>query len=172
MKTFINFLSAAILLAAFFCGNNASAQFKRQYSNVTNGVNTNTNTNTNTNVAKDNELTFKSFNNGQLNVPQVVLKEGTNLFAVNKGASVQVIQKKGIVEGMYNISSNGIKSTNLVTDLKSVVKIHGGLGFQCGIISCTCQGDDDCNKMFSTNVCTGGEWCDADTGKCYCISLR
>jgi hypothetical protein len=56
----------------------------------------------------------------------------------------------------------------------------GGLGlknptgknpFTCNPIWCSCQGDDDCNDMFTTNVCGDTAFC-VDTSspgvKCYC----
>jgi hypothetical protein len=42
----------------------------------------------------------------------------------------------------------------------------GGLSFTCGGWGCVCSGDDDCNDMFSSNVC--GPWGICIDNYCYC----
>lgn len=40
------------------------------------------------------------------------------------------------------------------------------LGFACAPWGCVCSGDDDCNDMFSTNVC--GPWAVCSGNFCIC----
>lgn len=45
----------------------------------------------------------------------------------------------------------------------------GSSEFTCEGLACTCSGDDDCNDMFTSNVCGDLAYCDADTGECHCL---
>jgi hypothetical protein len=45
----------------------------------------------------------------------------------------------------------------------------GTMNFSCGVTSCTCRGDADCNNMFSSNVCGGSAVCDTGSGECSCL---
>lgn len=49
-----------------------------------------------------------------------------------------------------------------------------GLGFTCGGTSCRCDGDSDCNDMFSTNVCGPNAYCYLGwlTGEWVCTCQR
>lgn len=51
--------------------------------------------------------------------------------------------------------------------------ISGGqlsLGFTCKGLLCSCNGDNDCNDMFTSNVC--GEFALCDETGCYCLRIR
>ena len=43
------------------------------------------------------------------------------------------------------------------------------LGFDCGPSVCTCSGDEDCNRLFSTDSCTGGFCVIGPSGQVWCI---
>ncbi len=46
----------------------------------------------------------------------------------------------------------------------------GAMNFSCGVTSCTCHGDADCNNMFSSNVCGHSAVCDTSNGvECSCL---
>lgn len=47
----------------------------------------------------------------------------------------------------------------------------GTMNFQCNMTSCTCQGDADCNNMFTSNVCGRSAVCDT-SGNVECSCLR
>ena len=49
-----------------------------------------------------------------------------------------------------------------------------GLGFSCDRTSCRCDGDSDCNDMFSTDVCGANAFCYLGwlTGEWVCICQR
>ncbi len=57
-------------------------------------------------------------------------------------------------------------------DLVSPQIFLGGLGFSCGGVGCVCNGDDDCNDMFSTNVCGPNAACFVSRGQVVCVCLR
>jgi hypothetical protein len=50
----------------------------------------------------------------------------------------------------------------------------GTAAFQCGWNSqtltseCTCAGDEDCNRMFTSGFCGGNASCDTGAGTCRC----
>ena len=44
--------------------------------------------------------------------------------------------------------------------------IRPGLGFNCNPLLCSCTGDDDCNDMFTTDVCGPIAICIDDV--CFC----
>lgn len=44
-------------------------------------------------------------------------------------------------------------------------------GFQCQGLRCSCQGDLDCNDLFSTDLCGPIASCDNNTGVCECLRL-
>lgn len=47
------------------------------------------------------------------------------------------------------------------------------LNFQCSFFVCDCSGDDDCNDMFSSDVCGGGSVCIVDDmGGVVCLCTR
>jgi hypothetical protein len=39
--------------------------------------------------------------------------------------------------------------------------------FSCNAVVCACQGDADCNDMFTTNLCSGASKCYDDV--CWCV---
>jgi len=45
--------------------------------------------------------------------------------------------------------------------------IGGRLGFECSSTACTCQGDRDCNDLYSTGLCGDVGVC-GETG-CWCL---
>ena len=46
----------------------------------------------------------------------------------------------------------------------------GTMNFSCGVTSCTCHGDADCNNMFSSKVCGQSAVCDETHGvECSCL---
>ena len=46
----------------------------------------------------------------------------------------------------------------------------GTMNFSCGMTSCTCHGDADCNNMFSSSVCGRSAVCDTSSGvECSCL---
>jgi hypothetical protein len=53
-------------------------------------------------------------------------------------------------------------------------KSFGPVAFQCGWNSktltseCTCAGDADCNRMFTSGFCGGNASCDTGAGTCRC----
>jgi hypothetical protein len=52
--------------------------------------------------------------------------------------------------------------------------VGGGLGFQCTGLHCSCNGDGDCNDMFSTNVCGDIAQCYEESDgsvRCECLRL-
>ena len=49
----------------------------------------------------------------------------------------------------------------------------GTMNFSCGMTSCTCHGDADCNNMFSSNVCGRSAVCDTSSGvECSCLRAQ
>jgi hypothetical protein len=60
------------------------------------------------------------------------------------------------------------------TRFGGVLTVGGsGLGFQCTGLHCSCNGDDDCNDMFTTNVCGDIAQCYEDSdGSVRCECLR
>lgn len=59
-------------------------------------------------------------------------------------------------------SVRGLPTKNLTPPTKT-------MAFQCGSSLCSCTGDEDCNDMFSTNVCGPYAACDLDSGRCVCF---
>jgi hypothetical protein len=51
---------------------------------------------------------------------------------------------------------------------------RAALGFNCGRSSCRCDGDDDCDDMFDTDVCGPTAFCYIGwvTGELVCICQR
>jgi hypothetical protein len=46
----------------------------------------------------------------------------------------------------------------------------GTMDFSCGVTSCTCHGDADCNNMFSSDLCGQSAVCDTSSGvECSCL---
>ncbi len=150
---------------------------KGGYSNtVYEETTTTTNTPVNINYVSQKSLSTKSFNRGKVNATLIqkgALKEGVNVIAGDKKQTLEIIQQNGQIVSMFAVKNN-IKSNDLIAEINTVKINSGGgkgLNFQCGIIICECNGDDDCNKMFSSDICTGSAYCDSVTGKCYCISF-
>ena len=59
----------------------------------------------------------------------------------------------------------------------SIKPVNGGnivVYFQCGwdpkslSAQCTCRGDDDCNRMFTSGFCGANASCDTGAGTCTC----
>jgi len=48
----------------------------------------------------------------------------------------------------------------------------GGNNFSCGLWSCSCDGDTDCNDMFCSDVCNGDAVCDETGGSTHCWCWR
>ena len=130
---------------------------------------------TNVNYVSPNALSTKTFNKGQLTanvIKRGALKEVLNVVKINKAKSLEIGYQKGQIVSMFAIN-NGTKSDDLIAEVKTVQlqQGSGGLNYTCGFAICQCDGEDDCIKMFGTNVCNGSAWCDTETGKCYCISF-
>lgn len=45
----------------------------------------------------------------------------------------------------------------------------GTMNFSCNTTSCSCQGDADCNNMFSSSVCGRSAECNTGSGECSCL---
>jgi hypothetical protein len=73
-------------------------------------------------------------------------------------------------------SVRNILIAQIVTDRASStareVGIGRGLGFSCGGLGCACNGDSDCNDMFSANVCGPNAVCFETGGSVVCVCLR
>ena len=142
---------------------------------------TTTTTTTTTNPANINyvsqkAISTKSFNRGKTKanvIQKGALKEGLNIINVDKSKTLEIVQQSGQIVSMFAVK-NQIKSNDLIAEINTAKINSGGgkgLNFTCGIIICECTGDDDCNKMFEKNICTGSAYCDSVSGKCYCISF-
>ncbi len=62
-------------------------------------------------------------------------------------------------------------TTPIIVPHRSAVghlRISSGLGFSCAPWGCICNGDADCNDMFTTNVCGPFAVCSTDGGFCIC----
>ena len=46
------------------------------------------------------------------------------------------------------------------------------LRFGCDSLLCGCSGDDDCNDMFSSDLCSGIAVCDETGGRVRCVCIR
>jgi hypothetical protein len=44
--------------------------------------------------------------------------------------------------------------------------------YSCSGLMCTCQGDADCNDMFSSGKCGDVASCESTTGICKCLMLK
>ncbi|QQS29288.1 MAG: hypothetical protein IPM47_21070 [Sphingobacteriales bacterium] len=140
---------------------------------------TNTTTTTvNTNYVSQKQISQKAFNRGKTTanvIQKGALKEGVNIIAVNKFKTLEIVQQSGQIVSMFAVNNQN-KSNDLIAEINTAkaqsIKTTGGKGlnFHCGFIICECDGEDDCIKMFDTNVCSGDAYCDSNTGKCYCIN--
>lgn len=45
-------------------------------------------------------------------------------------------------------------------------------GGSCGLFSCSCRGEDDCNRMFCGGKCGGGAFCTGSGSTAYCFCGR
>jgi hypothetical protein len=108
---------------------------------------------------------------GRINYSRVVVRTATGDVPI-----ITYISKKFRDDGVRGWIAKRARLT--VFAAKSPAKGELGLKnptgrkpFTCNPIWCACQGDDDCNDMFTTNVCGDTAFC-VDTSsagvKCYC----
>ena len=97
-----------------------------------------------------------------LNVNIKELKDGFHYVNYPNGNKVFVDVSKGNPNAVYLTNKAG-------NVLKGVYKVgNSQLGFSCSEIACDCQGDDDCNDMFSTDVCGANAVCFGEPPFCIC----
>jgi len=80
------------------------------------------------------------------------------MFFPNQSQGIMPNRLRGI-EGFGSSSSKFMES-------------FGRLNFDCGYLSCSCQGDRDCNDMFSTDICSGSAVCTGSGSGTECVCLR
>lgn len=101
--------------------------------------------------------------------------------------SALALRDSGSRDRMATGVAQKISSTTLLLSSATAVQLGGGklpvlqlevpsqtvrmpaLGFQCGPMVCTCSGDEDCNRLFSTDSCTGGFCVTDSAGNVWCI---
>jgi hypothetical protein len=94
-------------------------------------------------------------------------------------AEAALYDSNGSYRGVISTGSKAGVSTVLPQQLilRRMGPITGGqffggrmlVAFQCDRLTCTCQGDDDCNDMFSSGVC--GDIATCRDGGCWCWRL-
>ena len=90
------------------------------------------------------------------------LKEGRNVLQLSK-TNLEFVKQRGKVVSVRVISPSGRKGPNLVA------KDPGAQKFICTGSICFCFGDNDCNNMFTSNVCKDCIDCAGCVGDdCYC----
>ncbi len=88
------------------------------------------------------------------------LKSGINYLVLKNGDKFYVEVVKGKIKSFTISKADG----TLIGVVKPGDKV---LQFNCTGNVCTCNGDEDCNKMFSTNVCGPVAVCVGTACACY-----
>jgi hypothetical protein len=84
---------------------------------------------------------------GDMTVAELIKKSGKNVSGPIRLGTTSDIRAQG-----FNLHRGG-----------------GGLNYDCGDLACVCQGDDDCNDLFTSNKCGPIAVCYPDG--CICIRL-
>jgi len=92
---------------------------------------------------------------GSISVKQIdlkSLKRGYNYLILESGNTLFTEIHKGKVKSLSLVNKAGVV-------IGSVTVTGTGTQFQCNRQLCSCNGDADCNDMFTTNVCGPGAFC-------------
>ncbi len=135
-------------------------------------------------VSTNHQKDIKASSTSTTSVSQVInLKEMD--FSKN---ALGVIQISGLKDGKYRLTyaSGGVASfliskgqisspimektdpNHVPKKTSSLLKQQGTLSYSCDGPLCSCQGDADCNRMFTDKDCILS-FCDTDRGTCYCL---
>lgn len=123
------------------------------------------------NVLRQSKLTAETIGTKQVyRVKAAQVKNGTNVVKLDSGEQVEFVVRKGKITAMKRIDRTGI-SVNI--PMSNAVPIDGN-GFTCNGLFCRCEGDSDCNDMFSSDVCgcCFGVCIDKPDGTSICICGR
>ena len=92
---------------------------------------------------------------------------------------VSTVQDRAAVTGDPNqvqeravpLQKSGYMNVPRLQGTRAPIPPRGGvMNFSCGVTSCTCHGDADCNNMFSSSVCGRSAVCDTSSGvECSCL---
>ncbi|MBL7775653.1 MAG: hypothetical protein JNK89_06590 [Saprospiraceae bacterium] len=124
------------------------------------------------NVIKQSKLSVATIGTKQVyKVSATQLKEGTNVVKMNSGDRFELVQYKGKITSMKRVDSGGLTVNIPMSTAGPSIE---GNGFSCNGIFCRCDGDLDCNDMFSSDdcgCCTG--FCvETLSGEKYCICFQ
>jgi hypothetical protein len=112
-----------------------------------------------------------------------VVAMGLGLAMVLSGTSLSFAEEpKGsptpstdtVQERMVPMQRSGIMNVPRYQGPRTPLPPKGGtMNFSCGMTSCTCHGDVDCNNMFSSSVCGRSAVCDTSSGvECSCLRAQ
>ncbi len=76
-----------------------------------------------------------------------------------------------VQERAVPMQKSGYMNVPRLQGTRAPIPPRGGvMNFSCGVTSCTCHGDADCNNMFSSTVCGRPAVCDTSSGvECSCL---
>jgi hypothetical protein len=76
-----------------------------------------------------------------------------------------------VQERAVSMQKSGYMNVPRTVGPRTPIPPKGGvMNFSCGMTSCTCHGDADCNNMFSSSVCGRSAVCDTSSGvECSCL---
>ncbi len=99
-----------------------------------------------------------------------VVLAGAPLVLADEPTSQQTPSDKSAQERAVPMQKSLYLNVPRLSGPRAPIPPRGGtMNFSCGMTSCTCRGDADCNNMFSSNVCGGSAVCDSGSGECSCL---
>jgi hypothetical protein len=99
---------------------------------------------------------------------------GTSLSFGEETKSSPAPSSDTVQERMVPMQKSGFMNVPRYQGPRTPLPPKGGtMNFSCGMTSCTCHGDADCNNMFSSNVCGRSAVCDTSSGvECSCLRAQ
>ncbi|MCK6691761.1 MAG: hypothetical protein L6Q97_06610 [Thermoanaerobaculia bacterium] len=124
------------------------------------------------NVIKQSKLSATTIGTKQVyKVSATQLKNGTNVVKMDSGDRFELVLRKGTITSMKRIDRGGI-TVNI--PMSTAGPAIDGNGYSCNGIFCRCEGDLDCNDMFSGDDCgcCTGICVETLSGESYCICFQ
>lgn len=93
------------------------------------------------------KLVQKNIEKSNLKIPSIEiknLKSGYNIINLNSGNKYIIKKSNNKITELY-LEAKGVLGTNLIPTIRQK--------FTCDPVACACKGTQDCNDMFTTNVC-------------------